>query len=481
MMRVKDYHQPHQAQWWSYQKQLASERVKRQRRKRLKTGLAFLLLVLLATFGVLEAVERLPLQLTAVWSRNDGGQTRPAPPEYSQLQRADLRSLLQSQTFLNLQNHTFDLTTGLPLASIYGDKPANPEPLTLQVQTTLDDSLQQHLLQILNPAHARYISLVALDPFSGRIKALVSFDRLNNTRNTCVEALFPAASIFKIITAAGAVEAHGLGPDSELFFNGGKYTLYRSQLAAQRNRHSNLISLADSFAESINPVFGKIGVRQLGRAGLEQFGEMFGFRQPIDFELPLPVSELILDDDTYQWAEVASGFNRTTLITPLHGSMIVAAVVNGGVMMTPSIVEHITTASGQVLYRRAEPQKITVISAPTAQALKPMMAATVVSGTARNLFRGYRSDRILSQLELGGKTGSISNNERTARFDWYVGYGLDAKQGIGLVVAAVVGHEEYIGKRAAEYARSAIRHYFSNYFESLTVAEGEKTKTRHLQ
>jgi beta-lactamase class D len=105
----------------------------------------------------------------------------------------------------------------------------------------------------------------------------------------------------------------------------------------------------------------------------------------------------------------------------------------------------------------------------------------VASGTARNLFRGYRTDKILSQLDLGGKTGSISNTERSARFDWFVGYALAPDRRAGLVVSVVVAHEEYIGVRAAQYARMAMTRYFSDYFARVTLAERNQEKDSHLQ
>ncbi len=37
--------------------------------------------------------------------------------------------------------------------------------------------------------------------------------------------------------------------------------------------------------------------------------------------------------------------------------------------------------------------------------------ATVRSGTSRKSFKGYRNDRILSKLNMGGKTGSIFNKK----------------------------------------------------------------------
>jgi membrane carboxypeptidase/penicillin-binding protein len=95
-------------------------------------------------------------------------------------------------------------------------------------------------------------------------------------------------------------------------------------------------------------------------------------------------------------------------------------------------------------------------------ALSQMMETTITSGTARKAFRKYRQDKILSRLQIGGKTGSIDNASHDVRYDWFVGFGRE-RQGHGAVVVAVmVGHEKYIGIRATQYARMAMTYYFGN-------------------
>jgi len=104
------------------------------------------------------------------------------------------------------------------------------------------------------------------------------------------------------------------------------------------------------------------------------------------------------------------------------------------------------------------------IEPSTAVVLNDMMQATVRSGTARKTFRGYRKDRILSQLTIGGKTGSIFNRKHDLKFDWFVGFAKEIKGEKTLAVSVVVAHEEYIGIRAGQYARMVIRKHFSDYF-----------------
>ena len=205
-----------------------------------------------------------------------------------------------------------------------------------RIRTSLDQGLQQALLDALNPAHARYIAIVAMEPATGRILAMVSHDRLEPDRNPCFESRFPAASVFKIVTAAAAMENCQLTLDAPTYYSGRKYTLYKSQLKKKKNRWSNRVSFKKAFAESVNPVFGKIGQHCLGQDNLKRYGEAFGFNRAFPADLPLPPSHLSIGTEPYQWAEVACGFNRQTTLSPLHGAMLAAALVNRGRMMAPA-------------------------------------------------------------------------------------------------------------------------------------------------
>ncbi|MCP6769290.1 penicillin-binding transpeptidase domain-containing protein, partial [Klebsiella pneumoniae] len=69
-----------------------------------------------------------------------------------------------------------------------------------------------------------------MNPANGKILSMVSYDRENPDNNTCISNRFPAASIFKIVTAAAAIEKCGFNSESEISFVGGKHTLYKSQI-----------------------------------------------------------------------------------------------------------------------------------------------------------------------------------------------------------------------------------------------------------
>ncbi|MBW1960621.1 MAG: PbpA [Deltaproteobacteria bacterium] len=379
-----------------------------------------------------------------------------------ELSKTEIQQLLADRRIFNFEKDGFEAT--------YRGKP-------VWVDTSLDISLQRYLKKKLKRSTSRYIGIVIMDAATGKILSMVGYDKTDPSNNPCIDHRFPAASIFKIVTAAAVIETYGLAPNAEFTYNGRKYTLYKSQLKERRNRYTRKITLRDSFAQSVNPVFGKIGANRLGKIKLEKYAETFGFNRIIDFEIPFSPSSVTLSDEPYQLAEIASGFNRKTTLSALHGALLAAIIVNDGRFISPTIIEKVTDEDGRILYHSKHPELKEAISSEASQVVGTLMQATIRSGTSRKAFRGYRKDRVLSRLIIGGKTGSIYNKTRDARFDWFVGFAKEKRGPKKMAIAVVVAHEKYIGIRASQYARMAIRHYFKNLYSKRTVQLNSEGKS----
>jgi cell division protein FtsI/penicillin-binding protein 2 len=332
----------------------------------------------------------------------------------------------------------------------------------LHIETSLDSGLQNYLLQSMDRKNSRYIGIVVMRAATGRILAMAGYNKIDPTQNPCTDRTFPAASIFKIVTAAAAVDHCGYNADTIMRFNGYKHTLYKNQLKERNNRYTNRLSFKDAFAQSVNPVFGKLGTVKLGKTVLEEYAIAFGFNQPIHFELEVAPSRIQIKDNPYHWAEIASGFNNDTSISPVHGAMIASAVLNNGRMVDPTIVDRIEDQNGELLYRTQPEQRRRAMTTRASNILVKLMETTVHSGTGRKSFRNQKRHKVLSKLRIGGKTGNIFNRSHDARFDWFVGFAKGIKEDSQLVFAVLVAHEEYIGIRAAQYARMAVTRYFKS-------------------
>jgi cell division protein FtsI/penicillin-binding protein 2 len=376
----------------------------------------------------------------------------PAPPRPTLPDRVDktvAQALIKPSDLLNLSSAQF---------TVEGDG----QPLV--VETTLDMDLQRSLVEALDTRTARSIAVVAVDPATGRILAMAGYARDGQNGNPCLDNRFPAASLFKIVTAAAAVQEANLNGASPVHFNGGRYTLYRSQIKENVTRHTTTIPLQDAFAGSVNPVFGKLGALRLGMDALNRWAEAFGFNQTIPFEAPLEPSHFEASADAYHLAELASGFNRKTTVSPLHAALIAAAAVNTGRLYEPSAVARIVDAAGRVRYE-SQPRLLgTPMEERTAAEIAAMMEASVRKGTCRKPFLGSARHPVLQHLTIGGKSGSIDNQDHSARIDWFAGWATE-KQGDGeIAVAAVVAHEKYIGTRAGAYVRHVVTDYFGRLF-----------------
>ena len=366
------------------------------------------------------------------------------------LEKSEVRSFLDGNTFVNLTRNRFDFQTG---------------GQNYRVITTLNPSLQTFTVNSLNPAHARYIGSVAMDPSTGKILCMAGFDKAEPSGNPCLKSIFPAASIFKIITASAAVDKCNFSQGTILYFTGGKHTLYKPQLSGKNTKNSQQITLLDAFAQSVNAVFGNIGIHYLGKTNLEHYASAFGFNKTIEFESAISPSFISIGDDSFHLAEIASGYNRETAISPLHGALIASVILNQGAMLEPTMIDRIMDDKGNLLYQNHIEPIRQVISSKSSEIMTHLMEATVNSGTGRKAFKDYRKDRTLSQLDIGGKTGTMDNQSHEVHYDWFVGYASD-KSGIRrLAVAVVVAHEALLGVRSGQYARMVMKHYFTDFFD----------------
>ncbi|MGD8411751.1 MAG: penicillin-binding transpeptidase domain-containing protein [Desulfobacterales bacterium] len=447
------------ASWRDYQAKLQRERRYKDRKKFMRRKVKFVLPVIVGCLAIYGFISGSFGSLF-----DDGKKAQDPKPGKQQVaskkaapavsyDKHEIHHFIDSRHFANLRDNFFEIQSN-------GRR--------LRVQTSIDPSLQNYLSQKLDRKNSSHIGIVVMDPDDGRILSLVGFDKANPSNNPCLDSSFPAASIFKIVTAAAALEKGNLRLDSKLRYNGRKYTLYKSQLKEKRNKYTHTISLKDAFAKSVNPVFGKLGTLYLGKTQLESYASAFGFNRQINLEVFLAPSQTVITDEPYQWAEIACGFNRQTTMSPVHGALISATIFNRGKLIEPTIVERISDEKGVNLYQ-SQPAVVTQAYAPhTSAAMRELMKTTIRSGTVRGTFRKYRRDKIISRLEIGGKTGTINNKTDDIKYEWFVGYAQDKEGDSKIILSVLVAHQKYIGIRAPQYAIMAFKKYFKTQFANLT-------------
>ncbi len=331
------------------------------------------------------------------------------------------------------------------------------EPVILEY--SIDAGIQLQAEEIFEQYHPDFGALVAIDAESGRILASTSTNRaFNFTGIPAFRATIPAASVFKVITAAAAIEENQYHGESIIAYSGRDHTLYRSQVLKPEVRGwKRLSTLKTAFAHSINSVFGRLGVFSIGAEGIQVFADRFWFNRPIPTEFEIEASKIATLRDKWEIAEAASGFTQGTTMSPVHGAMIAAAIANDGRMMEPYFIQSAMLKGGQVLYR-PEPKLLSqAISPQTANELRTLMRETVVRGTGRKSFKGFFKGSF-HELDVGGKTGSLTGKDPGGKVDWFVGFARAGGRKIGVAVVTV--HQKYWTVKSAYIARKTFEKAF---------------------
>ena len=86
------------------------------------------------------------------------------------------------------------------------------------------------------------------------------------------------------------------------------------------------------------------------------------------------------------------------------------------------------------------------------------MHKTIVAGTSCRSFRDSSRSVALSEVYIGGKTGTLNGWDPAGRYDWFVGFGQNANSKIA--VAALCIHGGRRGVKASKVARDALEQYF---------------------
>ena len=349
-------------------------------------------------------------------------------------------------------------------------------PKRYKVEYTLKQDLQEYSDELLNRYRPDYAAIVLMNAETGEILAMSSFDKHGvYNSNLALKATYPAASIFKVITAATAVDKAGVTPEHRIAFNGGNYTLYKKNVLSDNvNRWTRIITLKDAFARSINTAFGRLSLEKLEPEDLSNYANRFMFNQdiPTDFHVDRSVAS-VPTEKGYELTEVASGYNRFNTLSPVHGALIASTVVNDGVMPNPFLVKSIYNEQNELVYAGLGENNLDVhrqvISPKSASKMRQLMEQTVLTGTSRKSFRQLVRDRKFREVEMGGKTGHFSGTNPKGRTDWFVGYASDEENKIA-IAAITVNVEKWTVKSSA-LGEMMFRRYFKDVIEERMAQE----------
>lgn len=324
-------------------------------------------------------------------------------------------------------------------------------------------------------------AVVALDPRTGAILAMVSHPDFDPTplvsHDTSVEKkaweslnadptrplvnrsitgnLYPPGSVFKIVTAAAALEDGQWSEDSSI---PGPAVLDLPQTdVGLPNSHpgacgpGDKVSLAVALQDSCNTAFGWLGM-QLGGDAMRQQAGKFGFGD--DLEVPMKVSPSTLPTQMSPPQEAQVGIGQYDVrVTPLQVAMVSSAVANDGVVMKPHLVQSVLGSDLSTISETKPEQLSKAMEPETSDQLTDMMKLVVERGTG--------TQAAVPGVSVAGKTGTAEQGEGMPPHAWFTGFApADNPQ---VAVAVVVedggraGNEAYGGSVAGPISAAVMK------------------------
>ena len=210
--------------------------------------------------------------------------------------------------------------------------------------------------------------------------------------NKAVSESYEPGSTFKIVTVATALES-GAATLSDKFSCNGYHTVGGWRIKCHKvTGHGSGFSLAYGLQMSCNPTMMSIA-EEIGAQTFYNSIESFGYFEKSGIDLPSEASTIFHKLENIGPTELATiSFGQRFKVSIINHLTAIAAVANGGKLMTPYLVEKIIDSNGNVVSEHQPTEKRRVISEETAAALADVLEKGVSGeGGARNAYvDGYK-------------------------------------------------------------------------------------------
>lgn len=293
-----------------------------------------------------------------------------------------------------------------------------------RILLTLDPVLQESALQIFRNREVPYAAAVMLDLRDNGVLALAGHSTMDpqvDPMEVVATAWGPAASTFKLVTAAALLDNEAANPSTKVCFHGGLHGIEDRDLDDDPAKDTRCENLSDAIAHSYNLVIGKLALRHLSQDQLAQTAKAFQFETDIDFEFNVERSPAHIPSDPVERAKVAAGFWNIDM-SPIHGAILASIFARGGHYQPPHVIDQVLGPDGSDL-TPALPKSQRVIASDVAVAVGAMMESTTTVGTAKTSFRDKHGNEYVPGVAVAGKTGSLTGKRAPAlNYNWFIGY-----------------------------------------------------------
>ena len=216
-------------------------------------------------------------------------------------------------------------------------------------------------------------------------------------RNKAVSDTYEPGSVFKVVTAAMALEENLVNKNSTFTCN------YLITIAGQPYHCHKMgghgtQDLVTTMVNSCNPAYIMIG-QLVGSTNFDKYFEAFGLTKKTGIDLPGESQSVYHKLTTKGAVELASAsFGQTFTITPIQMITAISAAVNGGKLVQPHVVSKIVDSEGNIVKSVGTTVKRQVISEQTSATIRTMMESVVSKSATKNMY--------VAGFQTGGKTGT---------------------------------------------------------------------------
>ena len=288
------------------------------------------------------------------------------------------------------------------------------------VVLTIDEAIQYAAEKEIERAVAETGSIsgvaVVMDPRTGEVLAMAGRPTFNPNRfnaypssrwrNRAVADAYEPGSVFKVFTAAAALQEGVVDPDETVDCGDGAIEIAGTRVNDHAVFHQ--LTFRDVIAHSSD--IGMIRVAQrLGRENFNRHIREFGFGSATGIELPGESTGLLRPPSRWSALSLASlSFGQEVGVTALQLAAAMAAVANGGYLMKPVILKQVEDASGRVLKATRPVAVRRVIEPGTVDVLTDLLKGVVRRGTGmRAAVTGYT---------VAGKTGTAQKIDASGHY-----------------------------------------------------------------
>ncbi|MCH7488723.1 MAG: penicillin-binding protein 2 [Chloroflexi bacterium] len=315
----------------------------------------------------------------------------------------------------------------IPFGRWLGTKPVAGGDIRLTIDRYIQRLVERTLALEVERHEATGGTIIVMDPHTGAVLAMASeptfslsaldLDDEEQTalyRQRAITDVYPPGSVMKTLTMAAAIDSGLVGPGTTYLDTGAAEVEGADPILNWDFSAHGITTMTDVLRFSLNT--GAVWVsRVLGPERFYDYIGRYGFRRPTGVGLGGDSAGLVRlpgDDDWYPIDLATNSFGQGISVTPLHMISAVSALVNGGLLMRPYIVQEVSSPDERRVYEPVVVQR--AVSEETSRTLVQMMNA-VVDGMPGHLAQ-------VAGYSVGGKTGTTTFVDRPETIASFVGF-----------------------------------------------------------